>query len=75
MREENELWRSKMKISTKLGILVTAIVISLIGFNLIASTSVSMLKVARAADYEMIGNYLARVNSTSGSYQPYLASP
>ncbi len=64
-----------MKISTKLGILIIAVVISLVGFNLIASTSVSVLKVAKAADYEMIGTYLARVNSASSSFQPYLASP
>jgi hypothetical protein len=75
MREENENRRTKMKIRTKLGILIIAVVISILGFNLIVSTSVPIFQVAKAADYEMIGNYLAKVNTAASSYEPYLASP
>lgn len=36
-----------------------AVIISMIGFSLIASPSLCLLEVGNEAGYEMIGNYLA----------------
>ena len=44
-------------------VLFVAICVSVLGFNLIASSSVDLLTTARAAGYERIQTYLAKYNS------------
>ena len=49
-----------MKIKEKLAIFLVAALISFVGFSLIASSSVDIVKVGKAAGYEIIDNYLTR---------------
>lgn len=48
-----------MKLIDKLAILLVAVLITLVGFSLIASPSVDILKVGKKAGYEIISNVLA----------------
>lgn len=54
-----------MKLREKLAIFVVAVVLTLVGFNLIAAPSVDILKIGKQAGYEIIANYLARVETTA----------
>ena len=58
-----------MKLRAKLAILLIAILITFIGFNLIASYSLTdMLKIGKKAGYEIIANTLAiKPNTVSNS--------
>jgi hypothetical protein len=56
--------RPNMKLREKLVILVAAIVLTLVGFNLIAGPSVDIIKVGKLAGYEIIANYLAKVDAS-----------
>jgi hypothetical protein len=49
-----------MRFREKALILLVAICVSVLGFNLIASSSVCLLKAARESAYEPIQNYLAK---------------
>ena len=49
----------KMNLKGKIAIFMVAVLISLVGFSLIASPSLDVLKVGKEAGFEMIGNYLA----------------
>ncbi len=49
-----------MKLRDKLVILLVAVLITFVGFSLIASSSVDMLKVGKKAGYEIISNVLAK---------------
>jgi hypothetical protein len=49
-----------MRFREKVLILSLAICVSVLGFNLIASSSLDLLKTARAAGYESIQSYLAK---------------
>jgi hypothetical protein len=61
---ENNLDKeAKMRFKEKLLILFIAVIISLLGFNLIASSSVCLLKVAKEAGYEEINSHLTRYDS------------
>ncbi|MGB8951915.1 MAG: hypothetical protein WCC06_04530 [Candidatus Aminicenantales bacterium] len=51
-----------MKIKTKIVIFIVAVLITFIGFNAIAAPSYEILKVGKAAGYEIIANYLAKVD-------------
>jgi hypothetical protein len=48
-----------MSLKGKIAIFMVAVLISTIGFSLIASPSLDILKVGKEAGFEMIGNYLA----------------
>jgi hypothetical protein len=50
----------KMNLKGKIAIFMVAVLISLVGFSLIASPSLDVLKVGKEAGFEMIGNYLAK---------------
>jgi hypothetical protein len=54
-----------MRFREKVLILFLAICVSVMGFNLIASSSVSLLKAARASGYEPIQSNLAKCDSNS----------
>lgn len=56
MKENKE---NIMKLRNKLAIFLVAVLITFVGFSLIASSSVEMLKVGKKAGYEMISNMLA----------------
>jgi len=52
-----------MKFREKLLVLFVAFVVSVLGFNLIASSSVFLLKVAKEAGYETIESYLSKCDA------------
>jgi hypothetical protein len=54
----NSLKEVKMRFREKVLVLFVAICVSVLGFNLIASSSVCLLKAARASGYEPIQSYL-----------------
>ena len=54
-----------MKLREKLAIFVVAVLLTLVGFNLIAAPSVDILKIGKQAGYEIIANYLAKVETTA----------
>jgi hypothetical protein len=54
-----------MKLKEKLAIFVVAVLLTLVGFNLIAAPSVDILRIGKQAGYEIIANYLARVETTA----------
>jgi len=56
-----------MRLYEKFLILIIAICVSVLGFNLIASSSVSLLKVARESGYGSIQNYLAKCDTNLNS--------
>jgi hypothetical protein len=56
----NENKENKMKLRNKLAIFLVAVLITFVGFSLIASSSVDILKVGKKAGYEIISNVLAQ---------------
>ena len=54
-----------MKFKTKLVIFVAAVLISFVGFSLIASPAVDVIVVGKKAGYQMISNFLANTNSSA----------
>jgi len=54
-----------MKLREKLAIFVVAVLVTLVGFNLIAAPSVDILKIGKQAGYEIIANYLAKVETAA----------
>ncbi len=53
-----------MSFKTKTAILLLAVVITLLGFNLVASSSaLDIMKVGKQAGYEIIANVLARTEA------------
>jgi hypothetical protein len=54
-----------MKFINKLGIFAAALMLSLIGFSLIASPTVDMLQIGKQAGHEIIANYLERVEAVT----------
>ncbi len=49
-----------MNAKTKLAILAAALLLTFVGFSLIAAPTVEMFKVGRSAGYQIIANYLAQ---------------
>ncbi len=49
-----------MRFRTRLTIFLAALLLSLVGFNLIASTSIDIIKVGKKAGMEIIVNVLAK---------------
>ncbi len=48
-----------MKLKTKTAIFMMAVLLTFVGFSLIASPSIEIMKVGKDAGYEIISNYLA----------------
>ncbi len=60
-----------MKFKTKVAILLVAVFLSLVGFNLIVtSPELNLLKAGKSADHESTSNYLAKAETAS----PYSVS-
>ncbi len=57
MKKDKE---NKMRFRDKLAIFLVAVLITFVGFSLIASPSVDILKVGKKAGYEIISNMLAK---------------
>ena len=55
MKQENI-----MKLREKTAIFIVAVLITFVGFSLIAAPSESMLRIGKEAGYEIIANYLAK---------------
>ena len=49
-----------MKLREKTAIFIVAVLITFVGFSLIAAPSESMLRIGKEAGYEIIANYLAK---------------
>lgn len=65
MKNKNETLKleDKMNFKAKVAILLVAVLISLAGFNLIASSSaVDMMKIGKKAGYKIIANVLAEAD-------------
>lgn len=56
-----------MKLRNKLAIFLVAVLITFVGFSLIASPSVDILKVGKKAGYEIISNMLAQEANAAAS--------
>lgn len=55
-----------MKFKTKIVILLAAVLLTFLGFNLIASSgAVELIKVGKQAGHEIISNYLAKADIAS----------
>ena len=52
-----------MKLSERVVIFMAAILITLVGFSLISSPAVDMVKVGKEAGYEIITNWLAKADA------------
>ena len=59
-----------MKLRDKLAIFVLACLITFVGFSMIASPSLDILKVGKKAGKEIISNYLAEEATTAVSESP-----
>lgn len=49
-----------MKFRTKLAIFVAAVLISLVGFSLIAAPAADVIVIGKKAGYQIISNFLAK---------------
>jgi len=58
-----------MRLRTKATILFAAVLLTFLGFSLMASPAIDVLKVGKSAGYEIISNYLAK-----SDVQPHLSS-
>jgi hypothetical protein len=56
---------NKMRFREKALILLVAVVLSLAAFSLISAPAVDMVKVGKQAGYEIITNWLAKVDAAS----------
>jgi Tfp pilus assembly protein PilO len=54
-----------MNFKQKVVIFLAAILLTLVGFNLIVSPAVDILKVGKQAGYEIISNYLAKADAAA----------
>jgi hypothetical protein len=54
----------------KIAIFLVSVLLTVIGFDLMAAPVVEMLKIGRQAGYQIIANYLAKTGS-GGSISPY----
>lgn len=66
MRKEKE---NKMRFIDKLAIFLVAVLITFVGFSLIASPSMDILKVGKRAGYEIISNVLAKEANVAASHR------
>jgi len=65
MKKEIQDRRLKMKLRTKMAILLVAALLTFAGFNLMvtSSSAVDILKIGKQAGYEIIANVLAKVEA------------
>jgi hypothetical protein len=54
-----------MNFKQKVAIFLVAVVLTLVGFNLIAAPTVDILKIGKQAGYQIISNYLANVDAAA----------
>jgi hypothetical protein len=54
-----------MKLRARVTILFVAVLLTFVGFSLIASPAVDVIKVGNKAGYEIISNYLAKSDAVS----------
>ncbi|MFC2165553.1 hypothetical protein ACFLT2_11230 [Acidobacteriota bacterium] len=59
-----------MKLRDKLAIFMIACLLTFVGFSLIVSTSVDVLKLGKKAGNEIISNYLAEEATTAVTESP-----
>jgi hypothetical protein len=57
-----------MKFRTRVAIFMVAVFVTMVGFSLIASPAIEMIKVGKDAGYEMISNYLAKADAQQSRY-------
>lgn len=65
MEDIKMIKETKMKLKTKVVIFMAAVLLTFFGFNMIASTSVDMLKIGKEAGYEFISNTIAKADMAS----------
>jgi hypothetical protein len=65
MEDLKMLKETKMNLKAKIAIFVAAVLLTFFGFNMIASTSVDMLKVGKEAGYKFISNVVAKADMAS----------
>jgi hypothetical protein len=54
-----------MNFKQKVAIFLAAVVLTLVGFNLIVAPAVDILKIGKQAGYQIISNYLANADATA----------
>jgi len=54
-----------MNFKQKVAIFLVAVVLTLVGFSLIAAPTIDILKVGKEAGYEIISNYLAKTDAAT----------
>jgi hypothetical protein len=54
-----------MNFKQKVAIFLVAVVLTLVGFNLIAAPTIDILKVGKQAGYQIISNYLAKTEAAA----------
>lgn len=54
-----------MKVRTKIAIFMVAVLLTFAGFNLIASSSVDIMKAGKKAGYEIVADSLAKAKTAS----------
>lgn len=60
-----------MSLKTKVAIFIAAVLLTLVGFNMIASSgAVDLVKVGKEAGYEIIANVLAKAETASHHSNP-----
>lgn len=60
-----------MSLKAKIAIFIVAVLLTFVGFNMIASTgAVDLLKVGKKAGYEIIANVLAKAETASHHSNP-----
>jgi len=65
MEDLKMIKETEMKLKTKVAIFMAAVLLTFFGFNMIASTSVDMIKVGKEAGYDFISNVAAKADMTS----------
>ena len=59
-----------MKLKAKAAIFLAAVLISLVGFSLIAAPAADVIVIGKEAGYEIISNFLAKADSSAKLYSP-----
>lgn len=59
-----------MKLRTKTAILMMAVLLTFVGFSLIASPAIEIMTIGKEAGYEIISNYLAKAETVSRHSNP-----
>jgi hypothetical protein len=54
-----------MNFKQKVAIFLAAVLLTLVGFSLIAAPAIDILKVGKEAGYEIISNYLAKADAAA----------